>query len=70
MGAVGTSTRADACALQAYTQLPASSNHFQLGNDSLGRHVHGRHIERLKHDRRDALFGKTGYSSVATLSSL
>ena len=26
-GAVGTSTRADACALQAYTQLPAPPNH-------------------------------------------
>ena len=27
MGAVGTSTRADVCALQAYAQLPAPSNH-------------------------------------------
>ena len=69
-GSVGTSTRVDACALQAYTQLPAPSNHFQLRNDSLDRHVHGRHIERLKHDPCDALLGKTGYSSGATLSSL
>ena len=29
-GAVGTSTRADACALQAYTQLPAPSDHHLI----------------------------------------